>query len=82
MVKRGLVSIEKIRNLNRSLPQPEHQTLLRELVKADGVSQASCPIPTTATGKRIAPEVDGKPVEYNWWPLASEWLKNTYGKTK
>ncbi len=33
MIKRGLVPVEEIQKLNRSLPQPEYQTLLREPVK-------------------------------------------------
>ena len=33
MVKRGLVPVEEIQKLNRSLPQPEYRTLLREPVK-------------------------------------------------
>jgi len=82
MVKRGRVPVEEIRKLNRALPQPEYKTILRESVKADGISQTSCPIPSTATGKLILPEIDGKPLYDNWWPLASEWLKSTYGKTK
>jgi hypothetical protein len=32
MVKRGLVPVEEIQKLNRSLPQPEYQALLREPV--------------------------------------------------
>lgn len=33
MVKRGLIPVEEIRQLNRALPQPEFKTLLREPVK-------------------------------------------------
>jgi hypothetical protein len=45
-------------------------------------SQISCPIPSTAAGKLIVPEIDGKPLYYNWWSLASEWLRKTFGKNK
>ncbi len=36
MVKRGLVPVEEIRQLNRALPQPEYKTLLREPVASVG----------------------------------------------
>lgn len=80
LVSLGLVSSEKIKELNHHIKRSEAKTILRETVKTDGVSQTSCPIPTTAGAKLIVPEVDGKPLYYNWWPLASQWLKNNYGK--
>jgi hypothetical protein len=81
LVSLGMVSSEKIKELNHHTAIPTHKTILREAVK-QGLGAASCPIPTTMTGKLIAPEIDGKPLYYNWWPLAQEWLKNTYGKGK
>jgi len=81
MVKLGLVPAEDIRQRNSSLPQPEFKTILREPVK-QGLGSTGCSIPTTATGKLIAPEVNGTPIYDNWWPLASEWMKATYGKEK
>jgi hypothetical protein len=77
LVSLGVVSSEKIKELNHHTTIPEFKTILREAVEDVG-----CPIPTTMTGKLIVPEVDGKPLYYNWWPLAPEWLKNTYGKDK
>lgn len=77
-----VISAAMIKKVIGGYKQREYRTFLRTPVKADGVSHTSCPIPTTATGKIIAPEVDGKPLEYNWWPFAAEWLKSTYGKTK
>ena len=77
LVSLGVVSSEKIKELNHHTTIPEFKTILREAVEDVG-----CPIPTTMTGKLIVPEVDGKPLYYNWWPLAPEWLKNTFGKDK
>ena len=81
LVSLGLVSSEKIKELNHHTTMLAHKTILREAVK-QGLGATSCPIPTTMTGKLIVPEVDGKPLYDNWWPLAQEWLKNTYGKGK
>lgn len=77
----SIVTAELVKRLNGELEQPEYKTILREVVK-QGVGTTGCPIPTTATGKLIAPEIDGKLLHYNWWPLAQEWLKRTYGKSK
>jgi len=65
------VSAEAIKRVIAGYQQPEYKTILREMVR-HGTGTTSCLIPTTAAGKRIAPEVDGKPLEYNWWPLAPE----------
>lgn len=73
------VSAETIKRLIAGYQPPEYRTIFREMVR-QGSGTTSCLIPTTATGKPIAPEVDGKPLDYNWWPLASEWFKNMYGK--
>jgi hypothetical protein len=81
LVSLGVVSSNKIKELNHHTRQPEYKTILREPMK-QGSGATSCPIPTTMTGKLIAPEVDGKPLYNNWWPFAPEWLKNTYGKGK
>jgi hypothetical protein len=75
------VSAEMIKQLINDYKQPEYKTILREAMM-QGAGKTSCPIPTTMTGKLIVPEVDGKPLYDNWWPLAQEWLKNTYGKGK
>jgi hypothetical protein len=82
MVSLGVVPAENIRERNSRLTQAEFKTILREPVKPNGVSQTSCPIPTTAAAKLIVPEVDGKPIYYNWWPLAQDWLNKTYGQNK
>lgn len=81
LTTQSIVTAELVKKLNGELEQPEYKTILREMVK-QGLGATGCPIPTTATGKLIAPEVDGKLLYYNWWPLAQEWLKNTYGKGK
>jgi hypothetical protein len=75
------ISAEMIKQLREGYKQPEYKTILREPMR-QGSGFTSCEIPTTATGKLIVPEVDGKPLYNNWWPLASEWLKNTYGRDK
>ena len=77
----GFVSSEKIKELNHHTTRPEYKTILREPMK-QGSGATSFPIPTTVTGTLIVPEVDGKPLYNNWWPLASEWLKSTYNKDK
>lgn len=82
MVQLGVVPAEDIRRRNSRLLQPEYKIILREAVRPDGISQTSCPIPTTAAAQPIAPELDGKPLFYNWWPLAQDWLSKTYGKSK
>lgn len=81
LTTQSIVSAELVKKLNGELEQPQYKTILREPVK-QGSGATSCPIPTTATGKLIAPEIDGKPLYDNWWPLAQEWLKSTYGKGK
>jgi len=75
------ISAEMIKQLIEGYKQAEYKTILREPIK-QGSGATSCAIPRTMTGKLIVPEVDGKPLYNNWWPLASEWLKNTYGKDK
>ncbi len=62
--------------------QPEFKTILREEVQPNRDSQTSCAIPSTVAAQLIVPEIDGRPLHYNWWPLASEWLERTYGKNK
>ncbi len=81
LTAQSLVTAELVKKLNRELEQLQYKTILRESVKQD-LGATGCPIPTTAAGKLIVPEVDGKPLYHNWWPLAQEWLKNTYGKGK
>lgn len=77
------VSAELVKKLNGSLRQLEYRSILREAVKpgAEG-SSINCPIPTTASAKPIAPEIDGKLLYYNWWPMAQDWLNKTYGRNK
>ena len=81
-LKTRLITAEMIKRVTAGYQQPEYRTLLRESVKPDWPSQTSCPIPSGPGGKLIVPEVDGKPLHYNWWPLATEWLKSTYGKDR
>lgn len=55
MVKRGLVPVEEIKKLNRSLPQPEYQTLLREPVKAGSPGSTNCEKRVLYKGQWILP---------------------------
>lgn len=79
----GTVSIADVIKMNRDYRQPEYRSILRGEIKppAPG-SIINCPVPTTAAGKPIAPEIDGKPLYFNWWPLAKDWVKKTYGVNK
>ena len=78
----SIVTAELVKKLNGELEQPEYKTILRMPILDNGIGMTSCPIPSGATGRLIAPELDGKPLYYNWWPLAQEWFKRTYGKGK
>ncbi|NNM70168.1 MAG: hypothetical protein HKM00_09455 [Gallionella sp.] len=81
VAKRSIISAEGVKKLNSNLTQQEYHSILREPLKhAD--SQTNCPISTTMSGKLIAPEVEGKILYYNWWPLATDWLKSKYGENK
>lgn len=75
--KDGVVPATVIREENDGYRQPEYKTILREALPV-----VDCPIPSTAAAKLIAPEIDGKPLYYNWWPLAKDWLDKTYRKNK
>lgn len=76
--KGGIVSAAVIRLENESFSQPEFRTILREaLPNGNG-----CAISTTMTGTPIAPVVKGQILYYNWWPLATDWLKKNYGVNK
>lgn len=75
----SLVTAELVKKLNSSLETPENRSILGGTVMppAPG-SSINCPIATTAAGKPIAPEMDGKLLYYNWWPLAQDWLNKSY----
>lgn len=79
----GKVSVANIEKMNRYSSQPELRSILREAIKppAPG-SSINCPIATTAAGRPIAPEIDGKLLYYNWWPLAQDWLNKSYRSNK
>ena len=79
MVKQGLVPAENVNRRNSELTQyPQYQTILREAMpKGNG-----CAVSTTMSGKPIAPVVNGQILYYNWWPLATDWLKSNYGGNK
>lgn len=72
---KGFVTAAMVQHANSDLTQPEFKTILREAIRGGGLT--SCPIPTTAAAKPIAPEINGQLLEYNWWPLAQDWLNKT-----
>jgi hypothetical protein len=76
----AIVSAEAIKKMYEGYKQPEYKTILREELRPHHDSQTSCPISSNAAAKLIAPEIDGKLLYYNWWPLAQDWLSKTYGK--
>ncbi len=80
VARQSLIRAETVRKLNSTLTQPEYKTILREAVHSEGLT--SCPIPTTAAAKLIAPEINGQLLEYNWWPLAQDWLNKTIRGSK
>jgi hypothetical protein len=82
LVSLGFVTSEKIKELNDHTVITEYKRIMREAVRQGLEGATSCPIPTTMTGKLIVPEVEGKPLYYNWWPLVPEWLSKTYGNRK
>ena len=78
LVSAGFVSAEKVRELNSHLELVQHRGILKdELLDGNG-----CLVPSNAQAKLIAPELNGKPLYYNWWPLAQDWQNRTYGKNK
>lgn len=79
---KSLIPADTIRQIISHYRQPEYKTILRDEIAARFDSQTSCPVPSNAAAKLIAPEIDGKPLYYNWWPLAQDWLNKTYGKYK
>ncbi|MBH0181392.1 MAG: hypothetical protein HP490_06885 [Nitrospira sp.] len=82
LTAQSIVTAELVKKLNGELEQPEYKTILRMPILDNEIGMTSCPIHSGATGKLIAPEMDGKPLYYNWWPLAQEWFNRTYGKGK
>lgn len=76
-VRENPVSAKSIQEINAGFRQPEYRTILREALK-----EIDCPIPSTSAAKLITPIIDGRPLYYNWWPLAKDWLDKTYGKNK
>ncbi|MBI3524739.1 MAG: hypothetical protein HY066_09545 [Betaproteobacteria bacterium] len=80
-IGKSFITAEMIKQLIDGYKQPEYRSILREPIKG-GEGLTSCPIPTTAAAKLIAPEIEGKLLYYNWWPLAQDWLNKTYRGNK
>jgi len=76
--KGDLLTAETIRRHNEESRQPEYKTILRETLPHGN----GCTVSTTMAGKPIAPVVNGQILYYNWWPLATDWLKSKYGENK
>lgn len=75
--KEGIVTATVIRKEKEEYRQPEYKTIVREALSRNARGMTSCPIPTTAAAKLIAPEINGQLLEYNWWPLTQDWLNKT-----
>jgi hypothetical protein len=73
----GKVSTETVRQLNGQMRQPEYRSIIREQMQpSQGVT--GCNIARDVRAELIAPEIDGKTIYYNWWPLAKDWMRKTY----
>jgi hypothetical protein len=81
-IGKSVILADTIQQVISHYRQPEFKTILREALQPHPDSQTSCPIPSTAGAKLIAPDIDGNPMYYNWWPLAQDWLNKMYGKNK
>lgn len=73
--KGRFLSAQSISARNKGSRRSEHQQILRGPLPMNSGGHTSCPLPSDAAAKLIAPEVDGKLLHFNWWPLAPEWLK-------
>ena len=72
------MTAEMIRRITEGYSQPKYKSIVREALP----QSYDCPISTTATGKPVAPVVNGEILYFNWWPLATEWLERNYGSNK
>jgi hypothetical protein len=73
----GKVRAETVRQLNGQMRQPEYRSIIREQMQpSQGVT--GCNIARDIRAELIAPEIDGKTIYYNWWPLAKDWMRKTY----
>lgn len=75
------VSAEMIKSIYAGYRQPQYRSILR-----DALSNGNgCSVPNTMKGgvvAPVAPVLNGQILYYNWWPLATDWLKNNYGGNK
>lgn len=76
--QRGYISAEQIEKSNALGHRLELKTFLREPLE-HGVG---CMLPSDAGANIIAPEINGKRLDYNWWPLAQDWLEKRKSKAK
>lgn len=76
--QRGYISSEQIKNSNAQLQTLELKSFHREPLE-HGVG---CMLPSDAGANIIAPEINGKRLDYNWWPLAQDWLEQRKSKQK
>lgn len=77
LVRQGKVSADMVKQLNEQMAQPENRSIVREqMTPHQGVT--NCSIPSAIDAKLIAPEIHGQPIYYNWWPLAKDWMRETY----
>lgn len=80
LAQMGKVSAETVKQLNGQMRQPEYRSIVREqMPPSQGLT--GCSIGRDIRAVLIAPEIDGKPLYYNWWPLAKDWMQKTYHTT-
>lgn len=81
LAQMGKASTETVKELNGQMRQPYYRSIVREeLPPSEGVT--GCAIGRDIRAELIAPELDGKPLYYNWWPLAKDWMQRVYHTTQ
>jgi hypothetical protein len=78
LAQMGKVSAATVKQLNGEMRQPEYRSIVREqMLPHPGVT--GCSIARDIRFELIAPNIDGKTIYFNWWPLAKDWMRKTYG---
>lgn len=81
LAQMGKVSAAMVTQLNSQMRQPEYRSIVREQMKPS-VGVTGCSIARDIRSELIAPDIDGKTIYFNWWPLAKDWMRKTYGATE
>lgn len=81
LAQMGRVNPDTVKLLNSQMRQPEYRSIVRgQLQPSEGVT--GCSIARNIRFELLAPEIDGKTIYFNWWPLAKDWMRKTYGATE